>query len=112
MEFLANFLAPISNLLISLPLCLVWIVGIGIAMARRREHPQVSSLAIATLGLFVILSIVIGVLNTALPQLVGRQFSIAELAVVYPVMNICSTLLSAGLWACVLALIFGWRRQP
>ena len=112
MEYLSQFLAPISNLLIALPLCLVWIVGIGIAMARRQEHPQVSSLAIVTFGLFLILSILIGVLSAALPQLVARQFSIEQLAAAYSLMNVCSTLIDAGLWACVLVLIFGWRRQP
>ncbi len=109
---LMYLLAPLRNLIQSLPVCLVWFIGIGVAVARRQEHPQLSALAIATFSLLMAMSIVGSILNSILPQMFFDPSSLESLIPVYSLGQIFSTLITAGLWVCVLVAIFGWRKQP
>jgi hypothetical protein len=112
MELPSALLTSFASLLISLPLCLVWGIGFGVAMARRQDHPQVSTLAMVTFGLLLALAVGRGALVAAMPYLAGRQSSVEQVTAAYSIFSMCTSLINAALWGCVLVLIFGWRRQP
>lgn len=107
MEFIANFFAPLVSLISQAPVCITWLVGIGLAIARWKSHPKTSALALTSLSAFLILSIFTSILYTTLPSQLGASGIVA----VFQVVGVCNSLIHAVLWGLLLAAIFGWRRD-
>lgn len=103
-----TILQTLAVLLPSLPLYLVWIVGIVLAVIYRRRDQRVAILAAVALLLFLALDIGDRVMTIAVPTLMqGRGFETVSLLLTAT--NIVSTLVSAGAWIMVLVAIFAGR---
>jgi hypothetical protein len=94
----------------SLPVIIVWVIGITLALSRWRLHPQVSQFALIAFVVMIVLTVANRTLNLWLPLMMHdrgtepgqiRQISIAIAMV--------TQLVSAAAWAMALCAVFGWR---
>lgn len=99
------------GVLAAIPAGLLLLGGIIIALLRWGEHPQVSLLAVFGLGGLLGLKVVGSALALQLLMRMHAQgMPIRTIGVLQAAINITTSLLEAGAWACLLAAIFGWRR--
>ena len=91
----------------SIPLVLVWLVGIVLALIFWRRHPQVSLAALIALVGFLTISL----LDTALRIWLIQRQGISKFAEIAPFLSIFFSLARAALWGLILVAIFGWRKE-
>lgn len=98
--------------LVQAPIVLVWLVGIGLAVAHWQRHPRVSLLVVSAIVLSL-LTVLIGTpLNLWLP-LATRNFgwSTGQLGVVLLLTNVVRSLIAAVAWGLMIAAVFAWRGE-
>jgi hypothetical protein len=103
----------VSNLVISLPLLVVWLGGILLAIAYWPRYPRVAALAICALAL-ACLSLFVSALTTSalLPVLVQlRGGTVRRLESTLLLAGIVRTLLDAFAWGLLVAAVFVGRGQ-
>ena len=98
----------LSNYLLQLPVLAVFIVGLIIAISRRRDHPRVSLWSTIAISIFS-LKLVAGPIIRGMIE--GSDAGLAEIGLRFAIYNVASSLLSAGAWALILMAIFRWRRK-
>ncbi len=104
----------VSNLVISLPLLVVWIGGILLAIAYWPRYPRVAALVVCALAL-ACLSLFVSALTTSalLPVLVQlRGGTVRRLESTLLLAGIVRTLLDALAWGLLVAAVFVGRAQP
>jgi hypothetical protein len=99
--------------LTQLPVILVWLIGLVLALVYWRRHPTVSLLAIIAIVGFLVTSLVGTYLSVWLPlTLQERGWSIGRIGILMTARGVIGSLISAVLWALLLAAVFGWRNRP
>lgn len=109
MDTLVTTLAVIS---VSLPVIIVWVIGIALALSRWRRHPRVSQFALIACAVMIINTVVSRSLTVWMP-LAMRDYgwTTAQIGSIFTAIGIISALISAAAWALVICAIFGWRDQ-
>jgi hypothetical protein len=103
----------VSNLVISLPLLVVWLGGILLVIACWPRYPRAAALAICALAL-ACLSLFVSALTTSalLPVLVQlRGGTVRRLESTLLLAGIVRTLLDAFAWGLLVAAVFVGRGQ-
>ena len=94
-----------------LPLLVVWMVGIGIALARWSKHPRVSLLVVLALSGMLLLGVASTAISVVVPQYLYRQgVTTARTGVVFAIIGLVTATLSAGCWVMVIVALFSGRR--
>ena len=94
--------ATLSNLLVQLPILLVWLIGIVLAFVFWRRHPQVSLLALIGFGLLFVLTVIGAFLNIALPVWMSQQrIPASQMSIVYLIRGVIPSLLNAVAWVLI-----------
>jgi hypothetical protein len=91
-----------------LPYAIVWVIGIVLSLVYWRRHPRVSRLTLVAMVGFLITSFISTYLRIWLPVRVQeRGLSTVHLGNAYTIINVVSSLVSAGLWVMLLSALFG-----
>src|SRR5262245_19847883 len=100
------------TIVISLPVIIVWVIGIALALSRWRRHPRVSQLALIACAVMIINTVANRSLTIWMP-LAMRDYgwTSVQIGSVFPAIGIITALISATAWALVISAIFGWREQ-
>ena len=107
MEALIPTLTAIA---MTIPMIIVWLIGIVLALSRWRRHPRVSQFALVAFALMIGATVVIRALYLWLPIVMrNRGWSTSEFGTFSAAIGIVSTLINAAAWAFVICAIFGWR---
>jgi hypothetical protein len=107
-----NVLMPaLSSIVMSMPLILIWVIGIVLALSRWRRHPRVSLFAIIAFSVFIVSVIVVSILTAraTTAMMSSPNLSVNETIPVLGIIVIIQQLISAVAWAFILGAIFGWR---
>ncbi|MBN2271724.1 MAG: hypothetical protein JXN61_13980 [Sedimentisphaerales bacterium] len=98
----------VSTYLYQLPIYAVWIIGICLCLNRWQRHPRISAVAMAGFSLLFLESLIGTLLSYhLLPRLFDRFGGYN--AWVHSSFVLARSLIEAGLWVFILAVIFGWR---
>jgi len=105
-------LPSFSVLLGQSPVYLVWIVGMGLCGLFWQKQPRVALLALIALIGFFISSVVGSLISMWLPiRLQEQGMAFSQISMILTGVGIIRALISAVLWALILAAIFGWRGE-
>lgn len=103
-------LPGLSNLLIQLPLLIVWIIGIIVALVRWSKHPRVSLVALIGLAVLFVIALVGGLLTPWLQMTLMRNgMSGSRVGLLSGIVGIVLSLIRAGAWGLILVAIFSKR---
>ena len=102
-------LAILVQLLYSLPLIIVWLVGVILAIVSWQRHPHLSMLVVITFLLFIFVEIINDIVNVSLPAFIDNfHISIETFEIIRGVLNL---IVSIPLWTLLIWAIFGWRKS-
>jgi len=107
-----SFTILLTRFLTQSPLYLVWLGGAILALVRWRQHPRVSLLALAGLGVLFVDSLAGVALNAALPMMITSRVVLGgygRVGAVLGVCNIVSTVVAAAGYGLLLAAVFSPR---
>ena len=106
-----EYLIPtLTSLATSIPLFLVWLIGIAVALSRWRRHPRVSLFAAIAFAVMIGSTIILRVVYMLGPLMMReRDWTTSEIGTIFAVIGIVSALINAAAWALILSAIFGWR---
>jgi hypothetical protein len=105
-----NMLA--SNLLMLIPLYIVWSAGIVLAVRNRKKNPSIFLLTTVAIVVMWLLAITSRVVSFWLfRQQAVNDLPSSTIDTVTTVMNIVLPFLNAGCWCLLLAAIFGRRKK-
>jgi hypothetical protein len=109
MDTLVTTLSVIS---VSLPVIIVWVIGIALALSRWRRHPRVSQFALIACAVMIINTVVTKFLTIWMPLAMrDNGWTSAQIGSIFAAIGIITALISAAAWALVICAIFGWRDQ-
>lgn len=102
----------LSAIVISLPVIIVWVIGIALALSRWRRRPRVSQFALIACAVMIINTVANRSLTIWMP-LAMRDYgwTTVQIGSIFTVIGIITALISATAWALVICAIFGWRDQ-
>ncbi len=95
----------------ALPTLLVWIIGIFIAVTSWSKHPKRSLLTTGALLGFIVLSVLNVFLVRWLPMAFAQTVNATRLGAIFTVLNLGTSVITAGLWGIVLFVIFSPREN-
>ncbi len=97
----------LSNILIQVPVYLVWIAGLIIAVVTWRRHSRASLLAAIGIGMFFIQALLGNILSPWLQQTLARQgVSVRTMRLVLLGRGLLTSLVMMVAWGLLLAAIF------
>jgi len=103
-------ITTLSVLVVSLPVIIVWVIGIALALSRWRRHPQVSRFALIAFAISIVNMVVNRFLTVWLPMTMRDSgWTTTQIGTMFTAIGIITALISATAWALVLCAIFGWR---
>jgi hypothetical protein len=107
-----TLVTTLSVIAISIPVIIVWLIGIALSLSRWRRRPRVSKLALIACAVMIINTVVNRVLTIWMP-LAMRDYgwTSAQIGSIFTAIGIITALISAAAWALVICAIFGWRDQ-
>jgi len=102
----------LSTIVISLPVIIVWVIGIALALSRWWRRPRVSQFALIACAVMIINTVASRSLTVWLP-LAMRDYgwTTVQIGSIFTAIGIITALISATAWALVICAIFGWRDQ-
>jgi hypothetical protein len=102
----------LSTIVISLPVIIVWVIGIGLALSRWRRRPRVSQFALIACVVMIINTVANRSLTLWMP-LAMRDYgwTTVQIGSFFTAIGIITSLISATAWTLVICAIFGWRDQ-
>ena len=103
-------ITTLSVLVVSLPVIIVWVIGIALALSRWRRYPQVSRFALIAFAISIVNMVVNRFLTVWLPMTMRDSgWTTAQIGTMFSAIGFITALISAIAWALVLCAIFGWR---
>ncbi|HEV2666430.1 MAG TPA: hypothetical protein VG324_16045 [Blastocatellia bacterium] len=103
-------ITTLSILVVSLPVIIVWVIGIALALLRWRRHPQVSLFALIAFAISIINMVVNRFLTVWLPMTMRDSgWTTVQIGTMFSAIGTITALIAAAAWAMVLCAIFGWR---
>lgn len=110
METRGLFLAALSNLVVQLPVLVVWVVGFILAASRWQRHRKVSLFVVLGLSILLITMLAGGWLSVWLPQRMrGTSGSLARLGVILFSSRLLISVIGAVGWGLLIAAVFRGR---
>jgi hypothetical protein len=110
MDTLVTTLAVIS---VSLPVIIVWVIGIALALLRWRRRPRVSQFALIACAMMIINTVANRFLTIWMPlSMRDLGWTTVQIGSIFTAIGIITGLISATAWALVISAIFGWRDGP
>ncbi|MBN1249442.1 MAG: hypothetical protein JXC32_17405 [Anaerolineae bacterium] len=107
---MVSILPGLSNLLVQLPIIVLWIVGVVVALLRWSRHPRVSLLTLIGLLILLLQSLVTGLLVPWLQiTLLGRGMHGSRMGMLMGVVGVVASLIKTGAWGLILVAIFSGR---
>jgi hypothetical protein len=107
-----TLVTTLSTLVISLPVILVWVIGIALALTRWRRHPRVSQFALIACVLSIINTVANRFLIIWTPlALRGYGWTTYQIGSIFTAIGIMTSLIGAAAWTLVICAVFGWRDQ-
>ena len=102
----------LSTIVISLPVIIVWVIGIALALSRWRRHPRVSQFALIACAVMIINTAANRSLTIWMP-LAMRDYgwTAVQIGSFFSAIGIITSLISATAWTLVICAVFGWRDQ-
>jgi hypothetical protein len=101
----------LSIIMLETPFLLVYLIGLILAIMRRKQHPNISLLAAIYFSGKIILSI-INLGAAILPMYYVQQGnSIHEIGTILGIINLISNVVGTILSVILLFAIFGWRNE-
>ncbi|HKC88414.1 MAG TPA: hypothetical protein VKG02_20680 [Blastocatellia bacterium] len=102
----------LSTIVISLPVIIVWVIGIALALSRWRRHPRVSQFALIACAVMLINTAANRSLTIWMP-LAMRDYgwTAVQIGSFFSAIGIITSLISATAWTLVICAVFGWRDQ-
>ncbi len=102
----------LSNIVISLPVIIVWVIGIALALSRWRRHPRVSQFALIACAVMIFNTVASRSLTIWMP-LAMRDYgwTAVQIGSFFSAVGIITSLISATAWTLAICAIFGWRDQ-
>jgi hypothetical protein len=105
-------ITTLSVLVVSLPVIIVWVIGIALALSRWRRYPQVSRFALIAFAISIVNMVVNRFLTVWLPMTTRDSgWTTTQIGTMFTAIGIITALISAAAWALVICAIFGWRDQ-
>ena len=105
-------LAVFSNLLVQLPVILVWLVGSILSLSYWRRHPRVSRLTLIAIAVLFVESLAGTYLSFGLPLMLSeRGWHSSRLGIFLSTVGFVRALVRAGSWGLLLSAIFGRRDE-
>ena len=102
----------LSTILISLPVIIVWVIGIALALSRWRRHPRVSQFALIACSVSIINTVANRFLIIWTPlALRDSGWTAVQIGSIFTAIGLMTTLIGAAAWTLVICAIFGWRDQ-
>jgi hypothetical protein len=102
----------LSALVISLPVILVWVIGIALALSRWRRHPRVSQLALIACAVSIINTVANRFLVIWAPlALRDYGWTAYQIGSIFTAIGFITALIGAAAWTLVICAVFGWRDQ-
>jgi hypothetical protein len=97
----------LSNILIQIPVYLVWIAGLIVAVVTWRKHARASLLAVIGLGMFFIQALLGNFLSPWLQQTLARQgVGVRTIRLVLLGRGLLTSLVMMVAWALIIAAVF------
>lgn len=103
---MTNLPVALTQLLVQIPVYLVWAVGAVLALLYWKRSPRSSALLLAGLAVLALVSLVGGWLNVALPTALVRRQGAARAGGLLTVIALVRSLFAAGAWGLILAAVF------
>ena len=105
-------IAIFSNLLVQLPVILVWLVGGILSLSYWRRHPKVSRLTLIAIAVLFVESLAGMYLSLYLPLMLSeRGWNSGRLTIFLPTVGFVRALVRAVSWGLLLTAIFGQRDE-
>jgi hypothetical protein len=99
-----------TNIVVQLPVFLVWIVGIFLAIAFWKRAPRPAAYTLLAIGIFIITAFLSVLVNSnILMELHARGMPIRTVSFILGGLNIVISLVRAFGWALILAAIYTAR---
>jgi hypothetical protein len=100
----------ITSMAMLAPSLIVWLVGIGLALARWRRHPRVSLLSLIAFAVLIVATTTGRFLITWLPLTMQESgWTMAQIGSASVAISAATTMVNTLAWILVLCSIFGWR---
>ena len=108
-----SIITPIlTNLVMLLPMFLVFLTGIILALARWNRHPLVSMLTCIGFAIICFMLIAVSGLSIWLPRYLARSGEAApNLGAIFKIIHLTGSILGACGWGFILAAIFMGRSR-
>ncbi len=107
-----NKISLLSVYIAQVPPLILWLVGIGVALATLRKHPRRSAFTLIALGLLLLENVATTGTSIAVPFLFARHnIEPATVGNILLAVNITSVLLKVVAWALLLITIFSLRER-
>ena len=108
-----SMMSLMSNVIVQLPLFLLWLGGIAWALRTWRNHPRVSLLVTIGLALQLVDSLAASVTYALMPMLIEKYgYSMQSYSWISMFVTGGRALTSTAAWAVILVAMFGWRPIP
>jgi hypothetical protein len=108
-----NLTALLSFFLPSLPACIVWLVGIAVALATWRRHPRVSQTALVACVLLLVSASAGAVAQYWLIFGVSRQgWTVQQYGRMIGLVTLVRVAFSTVGYVLLLVAVFNWRSTP
>jgi hypothetical protein len=105
-------IAIFSNLLVQLPVILVWLVGVILSLSYWRRHPKVSRFTLIAIAVLFVESLAGTYLSLYLPlTLSERGWNSGRLGILLSTVGFARALVRAVSWGLLLAAIFARRDE-
>jgi hypothetical protein len=99
--------AVLTSMAVQSPLFLAWIVGIALAAINWRKNPRVSLLVTIALGLLLLVGLVGGAAQVALPiALMSQGLGPVQVGAVITAVSAVRILIDTAAWALLLVALF------
>jgi hypothetical protein len=86
----------------SIPLIIVWVIGIALAVSRWRRHPRVSQFALIACVVMIVATVVNRMANFWLPLMAEDWVKLNQIRQISIAIGMVYTLISAAAWTMVL----------
>ena len=100
------------SLLPSLPLYLIWIIGLVLSIVHWKKHSRVSLFTFISLSILLVLSLISVFLELWLPiNAFNEGFSAREIGIIWMRIKVIASVISSIAWSMLFVAIFGGRKQ-
>ena len=109
---LTPMISAVVALAPTIPVMLVWVVGIVVALTQLGARPRAAGFALVGLGGTLVTHLVMVPVQVLLPAYFASTGELDQLSMVFGVISVVSSLLHAVWWGLVVAAVFVGESGP